>query len=43
VFDAVERGDVASSRFASYIDLLDELRAVRPTGDEEGEPLEDDE
>ena len=42
VFDAVERGDVASSRFASYIDLLDELRAVRPTGDEEGEPPSDD-
>jgi ribosome biogenesis GTPase len=41
VFDAVERGDVAASRFASYIDLLDELKAVRPTGDEEGELIDD--
>jgi ribosome biogenesis GTPase len=35
VFAAVERGDVAASRFASYVDLLDELRSVRPTEDAE--------
>ncbi|MBM3990349.1 MAG: ribosome small subunit-dependent GTPase A [Planctomycetes bacterium] len=43
VFDALERGDIAASRFASYIELLDELRIVRPTGDDEDAPLDADE
>ena len=29
VFAAVERGDIAASRFASYVDMLDELRSAR--------------
>jgi ribosome biogenesis GTPase len=38
VFEAVERGDIASSRFASYVDMLDELRTAGPAADDEPPP-----
>ncbi len=37
VFDAVERGEIAPSRFASYVEMLDELRKARTTTEEAGE------
>jgi ribosome biogenesis GTPase len=41
VFSAVESGAIAASRFASYIEMLDELRQA-PADDEAAEPPEDD-
>jgi ribosome biogenesis GTPase len=39
VFDAVERGEIAASRYASYVEMLDELRAPSAADDvEEAEP-----
>lgn len=35
VFDAVERGEISSARYASYVEMLDEIRKQRPDGDEE--------
>jgi ribosome biogenesis GTPase len=32
VFAAVERGEIAASRFASYVEMLDELRGTKPMG-----------
>lgn len=44
VFDAVERGDIASSRFASYVDMLDELRSARvPDEDPSAQALDESE
>lgn len=34
VFPAVERGEIAASRFASYVEMLDELRKSTPETDE---------
>lgn len=34
VFDAVERGELAASRYASYVELLDELRKTKPAEDD---------
>ena len=34
MFEAVERGEIAASRFASYLELLDEARKA-PAADEE--------
>ena len=34
VFPAVERGEVAASRYASYVEMLDELRTTAPEADE---------
>jgi len=39
IFDAVERGDIAPTRYASYVEMLDELRHA-PTADVEGPPPE---
>lgn len=39
VFDAVESGAIAASRYASYVELLDELRDVKPNVDA---PAEDE-
>ena len=36
VFDAVEAGEIAASRYASYVEMLDELRKV-PVDDDEDE------
>jgi ribosome biogenesis GTPase len=41
VFDAVDRGELAASRYASYVEMLDELR--KPSADEEEFPGEGDE
>ncbi len=42
VFEAVDRGEVPSSRYASYVEMLDEARKVEPEGDEDaGESAED--
>lgn len=38
VFDAVEAGEIAASRYASYVEMLDELRA--PSADESAEDVE---
>jgi ribosome biogenesis GTPase / thiamine phosphate phosphatase len=43
VFQAVERGDIAATRYASYVELLDELRRAPVEEDAEGPPPEDDE
>jgi ribosome biogenesis GTPase len=37
VFEAVDRGEVPSSRYASYVEMLDEARKVEPEGDEESD------
>lgn len=34
VFEAVDRGELAASRYASYVEILDELRQVKPPEDE---------
>jgi ribosome biogenesis GTPase len=36
VFDAVERGELAPTRYASYVEILDEL--VPPSPDDTPEP-----
>ena len=36
VFDAVDRGELAASRYASYLEMLDEMRGSRPPTDVEG-------
>jgi hypothetical protein len=42
VFDAVESGDIPASRYASFVEMLDEARQTKPPVDEvEGEPLEE--
>ena len=43
VFDAVESGEIAATRYGSYVEMLDELRKD-PLRDEalEEEPLEDE-
>jgi ribosome biogenesis GTPase len=38
VFDAVEAGEIAASRYASYVEMLDEMRA--PSGDDGVEDVE---
>lgn len=43
VFAAVERGEIAPSRFASYVEMLDELRTTRPDGEELVAPPPDEE
>jgi ribosome biogenesis GTPase len=35
VFDAVDAGELAASRYATYVELMDELRQTRPTGEDE--------
>jgi ribosome biogenesis GTPase len=40
VFDAVERGQLAASRYATYVEMLDEARGAS-AADEDGEPVED--
>ena len=40
VFDAVEDGELSASRYASYVELLDELRKAKPSEDEDVEPAE---
>jgi ribosome biogenesis GTPase len=35
VFDAVEAGELAASRYATYVELLDEIRKTRPNADED--------
>ncbi len=42
VFEAVDRGDLASSRFASYIEMLEELEPGRSVGAPEEVDLDDD-
>jgi len=37
VFDAVDRGELAASRYASYVEMLDEMRGARAP-----EPAEED-
>lgn len=39
VFDAVDRGELAASRYASYVEMLDEMRKAPPV-EEDGEPEE---
>ena len=34
VFEAVERGELAASRYASYVEMLDEMRGARRADDE---------
>jgi hypothetical protein len=42
VFDAVEDGDIPASRYASFVEMLDEARGAGPeVEDVEGEPLEE--
>jgi ribosome biogenesis GTPase len=41
VFDAVEAGALAASRYASYVEMLDELRRA-PVEDEDAEPAADE-
>jgi ribosome biogenesis GTPase len=42
VFEAVDRGDIPASRYASYVEMLDEARHVRPEGETvEGEDLDE--
>jgi ribosome biogenesis GTPase len=40
VFDAVESGEIAASRYASYVEMLDELRGA-PSDDDAAETAED--
>lgn len=40
VFDAVEDGEIAASRYASYVEMLDEIRKGK-TEDEEAESIEE--
>jgi ribosome biogenesis GTPase / thiamine phosphate phosphatase len=35
VFDAVESGELAASRYASYVELLDEIRQAAPVGEDD--------
>jgi putative ribosome biogenesis GTPase RsgA len=35
VFDAVDRGELAASRYASYVEMLDEMRGARQTAAQE--------
>jgi len=43
VFEAVESGELPPSRYASYVEMLDELRSAPDAGvDVEPEPLEDE-
>lgn len=44
VFEAVERGDVPASRYASYVEMLDEARRAKPEELQEGaqEPAVDE-
>jgi ribosome biogenesis GTPase len=43
VFDAVEAGEIAATRYASYVEMLDELRAAGThDGELEAEPAEDE-
>jgi ribosome biogenesis GTPase len=37
VFDAVEAGEIAASRYASYVEMLDEMRQAPHPEDEEPE------
>jgi ribosome biogenesis GTPase / thiamine phosphate phosphatase len=37
VFDAVDRGELAASRYASYVEMLDEMRGTPATGVDEPE------
>ncbi len=39
VFDAVESGEIAASRYASYVEMLDELRKA-PIDEDEDEPAD---
>jgi ribosome biogenesis GTPase len=39
VFDAVERGDIAASRYASYVEMLDEVRTAK-VADEDADETE---
>jgi ribosome biogenesis GTPase len=39
VFDAVERGEIAPSRYASYVEMLDEVRSKK-TGDDDEDEVE---
>lgn len=42
VFDAVEDGDIPASRYASFVEMLDEARNAKPAAEDvEGEPLDD--
>ena len=34
VFDAVDRGELAASRYASYVEMLDEMRGAPPSAEE---------
>jgi ribosome biogenesis GTPase len=34
VFDAVDRGEIAASRYASYVEMLDEARNAKPESEE---------
>ena len=38
IFDAVESGELAPSRYASYVEMLDEMRGTSPTQDAEPPP-----
>ncbi|MDZ4773605.1 MAG: ribosome small subunit-dependent GTPase A [Planctomycetota bacterium] len=35
VFDAVDRGDIAASRYASYVEMLDEVRTAKVSDEED--------
>jgi ribosome biogenesis GTPase len=37
VFDAVDRGELAASRYASYVEMLDEMRGSPPPDEEEAD------
>jgi ribosome biogenesis GTPase len=41
VFDAVDSGELAASRYASYVEMLDEMRN-QPAPDDDAEPQEED-
>jgi putative ribosome biogenesis GTPase RsgA len=42
VFEAVDRGEIPVSRYASYVEMLDEARHVKPEGEAvEGEDSEE--
>lgn len=43
VFDAVDRGELAASRYASYVEMLDEMRGARQTAAQESNEDEDGE
>jgi putative ribosome biogenesis GTPase RsgA len=38
VFDAVERGEIAPSRYASYVEMLDEVRTKKAGDEDEDAP-----